>query len=89
MNFDPPQNLLKLNYTVRHINDALFELADKFIHMTADKPQIFSVWGHAYEFDARGDYDRFERLCELVAGRDDIFYGTGKEVFLQKEKLNG
>ena len=26
------------------------------------------------------DWDRFEQFCEMIAGREDIFYGTNKEI---------
>lgn len=45
-----------------------------------DTPQLFYVWGHSYEFDAHDTWGKFEEFCRLIAGHDDIFYGTNREV---------
>lgn len=83
-NFDLQQNLHIFNPTVyHHIEwDKLFELGEKFISLKTDVPQIYYIWGHAYEFDIHGDWERFEEFCKLISGRADIFYGTNREVLL-------
>lgn len=83
-NFDLQQNLHIFNPTVyHHIEwDKLFELGEKFISLKTDVPQIYYIWGHAYEFDIHGDWERFEEFCRLISGRADIFYGTNREVLL-------
>ena len=48
--------------------------------MQPDTPQLFYVWGHSYEFDAHDTWGKFEEFCRLIAGHDDIFYGTNREV---------
>lgn len=40
------------------------------------------IWGHAFEFDIHDDWARFEEFLAMMAGRNDIFYGTNKEVLL-------
>ena len=62
--------------------EKMLELGQKFIEMKPDKPQIFYVWGHAYEFDYAENWDRFEEFCKMMSGHSDIFYGTNKEVLL-------
>ena len=64
--------------------DALFDLGEKFIDLTPTEPAIFYIWGHAYEFDIRDDWARFESFLRLISNRSDIFYGTNKEVLLAK-----
>ena len=84
--FDLQEDLYKFKPTAYHFLDfkKLFELGEKFINMKADTPQIFYVWGHAYEFDIRdGDWERMEEFCKMMSGHDDIFYGTNKEVLLK------
>ena len=56
--------------------------AEQFLQAEAETPQIFYIWGHSYEFEGNRNWDRLERLCEMLAGRDDIFYGTNREVLL-------
>ncbi len=83
-NFDLQQNLHIFNPTVyHHVEwDKLFELGEKFIALQPDVPQIYYIWGHAYEFDIHGDWERFEEFCKLISGHNDIFYGTNREVLL-------
>lgn len=79
--FGIPANLLEYHATCHHNDEALFDLADKFIRLETDEPQVFCVWGHSYEFDAQKNWDRLERFCEMIAGREDIHYCTNIEAF--------
>jgi len=83
-NFDVQTNLHIFNPTVYHHTewDKLFELGEKFIALKPDVPQIYYIWGHAYEFDIHGDWERFEEFCRMISGHGDIFYGTNREVLL-------
>ena len=68
-------------HSFRH--ESMMELARQFIELEADKPQIFYIWGHAYEFDLSSDaWIKIEELFRLISNRDDIFYGTNAEVLL-------
>ena len=58
----------------------MFALGEKFLHLKADRPQLFYIWGHSYEFDVADTWDRFEQFCEMMSGQSDIFYGTNAEV---------
>ena len=82
--FDLQDNLYRFDPTVYHLDfDKIIRMGTDFINMTPDKPQIFYVWGHTYEFDYRSDYRvKFEEFLKLISNRDDIFYGTNKEVLL-------
>lgn len=82
--FDPQKDLYEFAPTVYHHGefDKMTELGEEFLASTPDKPQILYIWGHAYEFDIRNDWERFECFLEMMSGRDDIFYGTNKEVLL-------
>lgn len=81
--FELQQDLYTFKPSVYHHRewDKLFELGQEFIELNTDKPQIFYVWGHAYEFDIHNTWDKFEEFCKLISGHDDIFYGTNREVF--------
>ena len=84
--FDIQEDLYKFKPTVYHFLEfrKLFELGEKFLELEAETPQIFYVWGHAYEFDIRDeDWGLIEKFCKMMSGRDDIFYGTNKEVLLK------
>ena len=82
--FEPQANLFRFNPTLWHLDfDKMTEMGQKFIEMKADSPQIFYIWGHSFEMDYAPDYwSSLEEFFKLISGRDDIFYGTNKEVLL-------
>ena len=83
--FDLQDNLYRFKPNVCGSTDfdRLMEMAQRLVELKADKPQIFYVWGHSYEFDYSSDaFYKFEEFCKLISNRDDIFYGTNKEVLL-------
>ena len=44
------------------------------------RDQLFFVWGHSFEFDKYDSWDRFQRFCDLIAGRAGIQYVTNREI---------
>ncbi len=84
--FDFQENVMQYKPTSYHRYwEKTFELAEKFINLKPDKPQLFYVWGHAYEFDYEdGEWKNMEELCKMIANKEDIFYGTNADVFLKK-----
>lgn len=85
--FSRQSNLLRFNPTVYYIDtDKMFELAEKFLESDFEEDGLLYVWGHTYEMDAGYiSWERFEEFCKLISGKKDVFYGTNKEVLLQKE----
>jgi len=84
-NFDLQDNLYRFNPSVYYTEENLFEVVEKFLNLKTDKPQILYIWGHTYEMDMPNvpiTWEKFEKLCKLVSGREEIFYGTNKEVLL-------
>ena len=82
-NFDLQSDLFEFKPTVKHSYfDKLFALASEFVELVPDEPKLFYIWGHSYEFDIDNTWDLFEDFCKLISNRDDIFYGTNKEVLL-------
>ncbi|CAH1210814.1 hypothetical protein PAECIP111891_03596 [Paenibacillus allorhizoplanae] len=86
--FDLQDNLFRFNPTVYHHQEweQMEKLTEDFIALKPDKPQIFYIWGHSYEFDIHDSWDRFEQFCQRISGHEDIFYGTNREVILQNCK---
>ena len=84
-NFDLQTDLLKFNPTTYYVDvEKTFDLARKFIDLKTDIPQILYIWGHTYEMDAGIiSWEKFEKLCQLISGKDDIFYGTNAQVLLK------
>ena len=82
--FDAQEDLLQFRPTVYHLDfEKMMELGREFIDLKPEKPQIFYIWGHSYEMDYGEDYWlQLEEFFKLIGHRDDIFYGTNKEVLL-------
>lgn len=80
--FAVQDDLMQFCPTCHHNDPALFELLERFLADDSDTPQIFYLWGHAYEFDADNNWQRLERVLDRIAGRSDIFFGTNAEVLL-------
>lgn len=80
--FDLQDNLYRFHPTVFHRDWVEMEkLTDIFLHAEPTKPMLFYIWGHSYEFDALDDWGIFEEFCKKLSNREDVFYGTNREVF--------
>lgn len=76
-------NLLRFNPTIHFLDGKTDEVVERFLALETDEPQLLYIWGHSYELDMDEEYwVKFEELCKNLAGREDIFYGTNKEVLL-------
>ncbi len=81
--FDEQNNLFRFNPSVYYIDCDFEKIVDRFLNLQADIPQLLYIWGHSYEMDAGYiSWENFERICEKLSRRSNIFYGTNKEVFL-------
>ncbi len=82
--FELQDNLYRFNPTEYFIYPKkLMELGKRFLELKTDKPQIFYIWGHAYETDCNTDgLVKLEEFFRLISNKDEIFYGTNKEVLL-------
>ena len=82
--FDIQENLFRFNPTVYHLDmEDMIRLGQEFIELKSETPKIFYIWGHSYEMDYENDYwVKLEDFFKLISGKDDIFYGTNKEVLL-------
>ena len=77
--FSLPEDLYAWKPTCHH-NHRLLELGRDFLSF--NKPQyliMLYVWGHSYEFDADGNWERMEEFCRMMAGDKDIWYATNIE----------
>ena len=83
--FDLQDNLYRFNPTAYIMKRGkMRELAEEFVNLKPDKPQIFYIWGHSYEFDIENSWAKFDEFCKFISCRDDIFYGTNTEILLAK-----
>ena len=83
-NFDLQEDLLQYRPSVYHLDfEKMMALGREFIELKPEKPQIFYIWGHSYEMDYGEDYWlQLEEFFKLISHKDDIFYGTNKEILL-------
>ena len=84
-NFDIQENLYQFKPSVYHHveMDKMFEMGRQFLNLKTDVPQIFYVWGHAYEFDIRDEWGRFEEFLQMMSGKEDICYCTNLEALIR------
>ena len=82
--FDLQDNLYRFDPTIHVLKfDRLFELGKKFLECESDEPQLFYIWGHAYEMDIETEnWLKLEEFFKFISNRNDIFYGTNREVLL-------
>ena len=80
--FDLPEDMMLFHPTISHREfDIREKLTDEFLSLEIETPKMFYIWGHSYEMINEKIWYDFEKLCERLAGKDDIFYGTNHEVF--------
>ena len=82
--FEPQENLYRFNPTAFHLDfDELMKFGQEFIDLKTDTPKIFYIWGHSYEMDYEPEYwIKLEEFFRLISNKNDIFYGTNKEILL-------
>lgn len=82
--FEPQSNLYHFNPTAFHLHfDKLMQLGQEFLELKPETPKVFYIWGHSYEMDYESDHwVKLEEFFKLISNREDIFYGTNKEVLL-------
>lgn len=83
--FDIDDNLYRFKSTCYHHDhwDELFDLGEKFLSLNPEKPSLFYIWGHSYEFDIFPErWEIFEEFLKMISNKKDIFYGTNKDVLI-------
>ena len=80
-NFFLPENFLAWHPTCHH-RDAL-SLCPKFLESLDSQwtHPLFYIWGHAHEFRTEEDWAYIERVVDMLAGNDKIWYATNIEIY--------
>ena len=79
--FMVPADFMEWNPTCHHADPRLTEIARNFLNSPEYRVMpLMYVWGHSYEFDRDGNWNVIEEFCELMKGRDDIWYATNLEI---------
>lgn len=81
--FSFPDDWLRLPATCHHNEPRLSELADRFLNepIKWNRPAMFYLWGHSFEFDRNDNWEIIENFCKQVSGRDDVWYATNIEIY--------
>lgn len=81
--------------TAHHGNPEIFSYIDKFLNINVSEgyiskrdPKLFYLWGHSFEFERKKNWDLLDRICEKLAGHDDIWYATNIEIYNYVEAYN-
>lgn len=85
--FDIPTDFYAWMPTAHHNNAQIFEYIEKFnslkedgVYTASKTPKLFYIWGHSYEFDKHDNWDRMEKICSELSGKDDVWYATNIEI---------
>lgn len=82
-NFDIPTDWLRLRPTCHHDDPKLEELTERFLNKPAwdEKPWLFYLWGHSYEFEEHNNWERIESFTDKISGHEDVWYATNIEIY--------
>jgi len=74
--------------TAHHDNPNILAWAKEFVDLDVEKmycsskhAKLFYVWGHSFEFDGKDNWEHLDALCEVLAGKEDIWYATNMEIY--------
>lgn len=85
--FALPEDFLRWNPTCHHGDKALPELADKFFNSSPERelkkrdPLLFYIWGHAYEYNDKNNWEIIENLAKEASKHKDIWFATNGEIY--------
>ena len=79
--FELPEDTMEWNPTCHHDDEKIMELLEKFVTGKAMRPQLFYLWGHAYEFDMHDNWDHIEKILAYIdEHREGIWFASNGEI---------
>lgn len=86
--FELPTDWFAWMPTAHHNNPRLAEYMEKFLAIDPDTgycarryPRLFYLWGHSHEFHGQNNWEVLENICEILGGKDDVWYATNIEIY--------
>lgn len=80
-----PEDPLAMLISCWHISSKTFERLDTFFNVDTEyEDAFFLMFAHGYECDfgtRESSWDKFRRICETVAGHDDVVVCSIGEAF--------
>ena len=84
-----PKDPLAMPMTSWHISSKAFDRIDQFLQMKPEEDDLFFLmFAHGYEFDfgtKESNWEKFERICERVSGKEDVVCCSIGEAFRQHQ----
>lgn len=78
--FEAPADYMKWSATCHH-NHNIVQFAKEFAALSKKQYlYMLYVWGHSFEFDKNDNWNVIEEFCQILGGRDDIWYATNIEI---------
>ena len=73
-------NWMRWDFTCRHGDPDLMALANRFLMEKTNRPQLFFVFGHSYEFKEFNNWHVIKQLFDTIAFQESIWYATNIEI---------
>lgn len=86
-----PEDPLRMSLSCWHISGKTFERLDAFFRTETEEDLFFLMFAHGYEFDfgtKESNWDKFRRICEAVASRNDVIACSIGEAFRLHQEGN-
>ena len=88
--FDFPEDPLNLPISCWHISSKTMDKLDAFLNAPEQEADmLFLMFAHGYEFDfgvAESSWEKFKRICDRVASRDEIICCSTAEALAAHKK---
>ncbi len=93
--FELPVDFLKWNPTIhyargttdwnpnaKYSGQVLIDKAEEFVRYpdALNKMPVMQVWGHSYELENNGHWDKMEQFCKYISKFDNIWFAQNREV---------
>ena len=79
--FMVPADFMEWNPTCHHADPRLMEIGRNLLNSPEHRVMpLMYVWGHSYEFDRDENWGLIEDFCEMMQGREDVWYCTNLEI---------
>ena len=87
--FKLPRDFYRWYPSAHHDDPELMGLIDKFLgldlstntYCASRAPRLLYIWGHSFEFNKKGNWERIEEICQKLSGKDEIWYATNMEIY--------
>lgn len=81
MNFNLPADFMYWHPTCHH-NKVTDEMIEDFLNPPEYRNlALFYIWGHSFEFARENNWEHICHICEMLQGRDDVWYATNMEIY--------